>query len=450
MSVNKNTNGSIMIAALIVTLLTGSLVGFFLKTVTQEIENSYRARMALQAINMAESGLEFGILAMRARNWSTSGWSGSSSGYYRDSFKHIDFSGSSSGSREIRSARVYFEPNAYPPRAISEGIIQSRSGVRVARQIYIEMGNRSLFANGVLAKDTVKFDGNNIFIDSYNSLEGPYDTTANRLDNGSVASISIESDVLNMGNANIWGRVATGGSEPKVGPNGSILGEDSPAGYSVDPDRVSRDFYAAMPDALMPTLSSPITSLSTTTLGSPASDTNYVLDSLTIGSKESYLVEGNVELIVKDDVDISGVLELAPGATLTIHVGGDFIVSGNSSAIVNPDDSPTRLTVYGTGKDDPTTSNDETPLFKLAGNGAFYGAVYAPNAQISLDGSGNSGEMFGAVVGLRITFGGGFQFHYDEALADFVTEGEKKVTRWVELTDAAQKRNMATILNDGL
>ena len=112
---------------------------------------------------------------------------------------------------------------------------------------------------------------------------------------------------------------------------------------------------------------------------------------------------------------------------------------------------PTSLLVYSTGKDDPATSSDETPQFKLAGQGSFYGAVYAPNATISLDGSGSSkGEMFGAVVGKSISFGGGYQFHYDEDLADLEDENAKKVTRWVELTDAAERKNMATILNDGL
>lgn len=450
MSVNKNTNGSIMIAALIVTLITGSLVGLFLKTVTQEARNSYRSRMAFQAVNIAEAGLEYAIYSVKSGDWS--GWTGGGSGYFRSAFPRIDII----YRNERRSAKVYVEPFASPPRAVAEGQIASKNGIVITKQVYIELGNRSLFANGVLAKEGIKFDGQNIAIDSYRSSLGPYDPVLNRNDNGSVASISIEYDVLILGNADIWGTAATGGdyenpNPPRVGPNGSILGEDSPSGVKVDPDRVALDFYAALPDPIHPNPSSP-DSVSPYTLGSTGSTTTYRISDFEVGSGETYTISGNVILVVDDDVDIdNGQVVLEPGASLIMHVGGDFEVIGNSASIVNTAGNPTDLQVYMTGKDDPTTASDETTQFKLAGNGAFYGAVYAPNSDISLDGSGGSkGEMFGAVVGKTISFGGGYKFHYDEDLADLEDEDAKKVTRWVELTDAAERKNMATILNDGL
>ena len=126
MLVNKNTNGSIMIAALIVTLITGSLVGLFLKTVTQEAQNSYRSRMAFQAVNIAEAGLEFAIYSVKTDDWT--GWTKGSAGYYRSSFPHIGFT----FRNETRSATVYVEPTN--SRAISEGIILSTNGIRITRR----------------------------------------------------------------------------------------------------------------------------------------------------------------------------------------------------------------------------------------------------------------------------------------------------------------------------
>ena len=57
MSLNNSKKGSVMIAALILTIITGTIVGFFLKSVTQEVTSSHRSRMSFQAINLAEAGL---------------------------------------------------------------------------------------------------------------------------------------------------------------------------------------------------------------------------------------------------------------------------------------------------------------------------------------------------------------------------------------------------------
>ncbi len=479
MSVNKNTNGSIMISALIMALITAALVGFFLKTVTQEVEYSHRARMAFQATNLAEAGLEIAIHALNTDNWSY--WKSGADGYYMDTAKQsVDAPWlyvSYSFRKERRNVRMYIEPNpapsVEPPKAIAEGTIELSNGTSISRQVYIELGNRSLWANGLLAKDSIIFNGNGIMIDSYFSSKGDYDKNLNRSDNGTVASVSVLPDVLNSGNADIWGRVATGGDKeninpPKVGPNGSIKGEDTPNGVKIDPNRIAYDFEAYLPDPTKPTLVSPYTTV-TKGLGSAGNTTYYDLTGFLVDAKDidsdltdldpttgleddetAYTVEGHVVMYVDGDVDIKGMIKLKKNASIEIHVTGDFKISGNSSSIVNPTSDPTSLIIYGLGKDDPATTTDETPEFVLAGNGAFYGAVYAPNTSVELGGSGTSGEMFGAVVAETISFGGGYQFHYDEDLIGYESKLAKKVTKWAELTDASERKNMDTILTDGL
>ncbi|MEX0325666.1 MAG: hypothetical protein AB3N33_06220 [Puniceicoccaceae bacterium] len=471
-----------MIAALIVTLVTGSLVGLFLSTVTAEARNSYRSRMAFQAVNIAEAGLEYAIYAVKSDVWSADGWTSKGSGWYRDRFPRIDIV----YRNERRSAKVYAEPNHSPPRIISEGRIANRNGIVITKQIYIELGNRSLFANGVLAKESIKFNGQNIAIDSYSSGAGPYDTVLNRNDKGSVASLSVVEDQLNLGNADIWGTAATGGSDKSeiaILKNGSVRGEDTPAGIRVDPDRIALDFYASLPDPEVITFSSYSTMPSATASATGKYDVynlgtddsaveTYYYQNLELKSKEAMIIYGDVVLNVEEDVDINGTVILAKkgdvlpdgsivsrDATLEINVGDDFVVGGPQAAFLNggaidsellvrSDTDPGKpvdvlLTSFGT----PTSTDG--PVFKLHGNGSFSGAVYAPNAEISLDGSGKAGEMFGAVVGNTIDFGGGYQFHYDEDLADLEDEDAKKVTRWVELTDAGERQKMASILKHG-
>jgi hypothetical protein len=565
MSVNKNTNGSVLIAALIMTLITGSLVGLFLKTVTQEVRNAYRARMAFQAVNIAEAGLEYAIYAINQEDYAAP-WSARGDGYYRTEFVHIDKLAQVFG-KQRHSARVYFEPDEIAPMAVAEGRIRSLSGMEVSRQIYIELGPRTPFANGVVARDSIKFNGNGIYVDSYISRptryrdwdlgQHPYyddwvanpdnpsfkysygqnldwatqstnieaniddhneggtggnyvdDIKTNVLDGGTVASISILEDILALGNSDIWGRAATAGSDPIILKNGSVRGEDTPNGVKVDPNRVALDFYMNIPELEAPSLGTTETAPSThsvdgakLTVWGGNSSYEYQQSELDIGSNEVHIVVGKVLLDVTGSVDINnGQLILAKkgdriptwdsttgdwfpydqwqvasaDAELELHVGGNFSIGGNDGSIANggdyPDDfldevadafgssavirnnpaigSPEDLILFGYGSDNPDTAvADDPPFFKLHGSGTFYGAVYAPNSTISLDGSGGAkGQMFGAVVAYSIDFAGGYQFHYDEALAEYENKELRKVTRWLELTDAEERKKMAPMLN---
>jgi hypothetical protein len=193
-------------------------------------------------------------------------------------------------------------------------------------------------------------------------------------------------------------------------------------------------------------------------LGSFGSTTFYKLSELKFKAGDPPLVvQGEVTVVVDGDVEVFGVLELGVDpvtkepAEIKVYVEGNFEVRGSDSTIVNPTGRPENFMLYGTGADDPSTSSDETPLFTLQGSTSFYGVVYAPDANIVLGGSGShKGDMFGAAVGLSVQFGGGYQFHYDEDLANLEDENALKVSVWRELTHANERKNMDTILTDGL
>ena len=458
-----------MIGALIMALITGALVGLFLKTVAQEVDFAHRSRMAFQATNLAEAGLETAIHALNNKDWNY--WDTGSKGYYRDTYsREIDepwLYVSYSFRGEQRHVKMYIEPGTTSAKVIAEGIVTIGSGQEVSRQVYAELGNRSVFANGLVAKETVDFKGNNVLIDSYKSSEGEYNRNGNfnRNANGSVASPSIEAGVITVGNADIYGSVAVGGKDnaPDVGPNGSIIGLDGKLG-TVDPDRINYEFQMDLPDPSLPELPGTIeTSISNKILGSYGTTTYYKISALDITNKDAgttvdnktkveipnyYQVRGNVVLIVDGDATVKGELKLMedpnkPGdySTLEMYVGGNLDVSGNSSSVINPSGRPTNLILYGMGTD---------KSINLAGNGQFYGAVYAPNYDLFLGGGGNAGEMMGAAVMKSIKFNGHYEFHYDEDLAGHDSDLAMKVTHWAELTDASERRNMSTILSDGL
>jgi hypothetical protein len=503
---NKHaTRGSIMIAALIITLITGSLVGLFLKTVTQEVENSYRFRMAFQAVNLAEAGLDLAIDAMIKDQWNSTYWSKDGNGYMGKNFPNISYSWRG----ERRYVEVYIEPErtvtvtdstgsreVRMPAAVAEGVIRLRNGVEVRRQVFIEMApgrspqpdHGGFWDNGILGRRGINLGGTKQSIDSFNTypldpldpenagdmadriryasmtVEAIYSdqqklTKLNHLfafPNGTLASPSVILTDISVGNANVYGRISTGANEVSVdlkkfiGPQGALYDPDSPFKSkkdSVDFGNIAYDFTAELPPVEAPDLSSPSESISGNTIGVAGSKSAYRISSLNVSSGQAYTVQGNVIMVVTGDVDIKGTVNIPEGSTLRIYIDGDLAIGGNGFANGG---APRNLLMYGTGQNQD---------WKLHGNGFLSAAVYAPEAAVSLRGGGTSGEMYGAIVGDTVTFSGNnYDFHYDESLAYHVPldddeDGQDftpRITNWAELTAKDDRYDMSTILTDGL
>ncbi len=121
----------------------------------------------------------------------------------------------------------------------------------------------------------------------------------------------------------------------------------------------------------------------------------------------SALLNGNSNLIINDYVVIftDGSLDFS---------GGTVINNGGAGP-------PEKFLVYSSG-------NINTDV-KVNGGAGFAGAIYAPNAEVTLTGGGN---VFGAVVGGKVNVSGNGQFHYDEALGETGLIAYFEVREWVE------------------
>jgi hypothetical protein len=70
----------------------------------------------------------------------------------------------------------------------------------------------------------------------------------------------------------------------------------------------------------------------------------------------------------------------------------------------------------------------------VSGNGAFTGTVYAPQAELTLNGGGKDNYDFvGASISKTARLNGKVQFHYDEALARVGPNRGYIVDSWNEL-----------------
>jgi choice-of-anchor A domain-containing protein len=115
----------------------------------------------------------------------------------------------------------------------------------------------------------------------------------------------------------------------------------------------------------------------------------------------------NVEIYVIGDLILGNgdELQILPGASLTIYLGGSLFVD-NSGSINNLTTDAKQLKVYGL---DTCTNID----FKNSSD--FYGAIYAPNADIRLH---NGVQVYGAMVGKSFLQDVSGNFHYDMSLRE--------------------------------
>ncbi len=106
-----------------------------------------------------------------------------------------------------------------------------------------------------------------------------------------------------------------------------------------------------------------------------------------------------------DSIAISGNSQVYITGKVTIYVKGKISIGGNG--MLN-NGVPANLQIYGL----PTCTSVD-----ISGNGNLSAAVYAPQADIVLNGAGSNGKVFGALAGKTVSFNGnGTVLHYDEAL----------------------------------
>jgi hypothetical protein len=118
-------------------------------------------------------------------------------------------------------------------------------------------------------------------------------------------------------------------------------------------------------------------------------------------------------------------IHIGPGASLTIYMAGASTSIGGNG-LVNDTQEAKNFQYYGL----PTNTRID-----ITGNGAFYGTIYAPQADFNLKGSGKTtGDDFtGASITKTTTMAGNFRFHYDEALGLLTTLAGYDAISWKEM-----------------
>jgi hypothetical protein len=261
-----------------------------------------------------------------------------------------------------------------------------------------------------------------------------YDATK-RKSNGDIATNSGIIDSLNVGNANIYGRVSTGpGGSIAVGDNGSVgdAAWHAAGSLGIQPGRSRDDMNISFPPVEAPfTVGLP-------PVGATVNGTNYsyVLTSgdyslssirLSNAGNNRILVTGDARLYVDGDISITGRdagIFIGPNASLKVYAAGASTSIGGIG-VVNESGVAENYQYYG------LPSNKSV---SFSGNAAYVGTIYAPDADLILGGGGNNTYDFvGASVSNTVKMNGHFNFHYDEALANLNNVGKYLISSWDEI-----------------
>ncbi len=233
-------------------------------------------------------------------------------------------------------------------------------------------------------------------------------------------------------------QIATNNAEPDsiVLNNNSTVNGDIGVGMGGDPDVVITDHGAnvegstftltqiyELPPVTVPESLESMPSLGTinenTTINTSAS-----YSSIDLGNSETVIISGDVTLYITGDIILGNSAELGieNDASLTLYLAGDF-EGKNSSLVNNSTQDPQKLKIYGL---------DSCETIQFMNSADFYGAIYAPNADVIMH---NSGNVYGAVTAKSFEQKNSAIFNYDVSLRDVSTSDAAvyfTITNWHE------------------
>jgi len=381
-----------MLSALMFITVLAATGPFLITTTTLETSMSANYRTSTQALYAAEAGIN--RLVRKYRNDPT---------LFLDATSVVDLAlpQEKPNAPNLSDRMTYWIPSltyeaSTPPAYVdiqSNGKVSgSNSLARVSVRLMYDPP--ALFDYGLFADAGIELGGQGD-IDSYDACVAPYDPD-NPGDKGDIGTNAVGYDaiILNGVPSLVQGSASVGaGGDPStdITGNGTITGTTDALTEAkfLDPKE-------APTGGTFTQMSLSGTQQETLTAGF------YRHPYVSIEAQATLYIHGDVTMSISGDLRTAGhgQIVLMSGATLTIYVEGDASIEGNG--INNPSQLPSSLTLYGT---------ETSSTIRIAGNADYYGTVYAPTADIEVEGES---DLYGALVGQTLHVSSAV--HYDECL----------------------------------
>jgi hypothetical protein len=442
------TRGSALAVTLITCTILATLASSYFFMIETQNRGVARSQNWNQALTVAEAGVEEALALLnsgvQSPNFGVFPWISAGGGVFKNDTNRpaCKFG---TGYYQVFITNGLANAN---PVIISRGYVPGPfGGAPIVRTIRVPTKPRLTFPvqGPMIVEQTYNANGYNVGTDSFDSTLGAYNP-ATAGTNGDIVCLTTNANSIAVGNGKIQGTVRTppGGVQgvtATIGSNGAVGDSGWLSGGSTgfESGHFKDDFtLPEFPDATLPN----VTFLPP--MGGPAPDGltySYLLPggNWTVAnlSGSVYVSATNTVLYVTGSISVGSSggstkkgfappeIHIAPGASLTLYMAGATAnISG--SGVVNDSGQASAFAYYGL----PSNTS-----ISLTGNGAFYGTIYAPEADFTLKGSGKSSvdDFTGASITKTTTMTGNFNFHYDESLIHLTTLGGFDPVAWTEL-----------------
>lgn len=396
-------------SALLITILLASVLAVIVavaaRLITHEFRFSTQSNTWNQAMHSAEAGIEVAMAAFEQEVGTMTAWDGWTEyapNVYTVAYQPLTPAGHAAVDAEFtvtvqRQAAIVTASGRLNEPGTGEPLMRTVQ-VTVATNIW------NPWVNAMTAVGIIDLTGT-IEIDSFNSQD-PNLSTSNQYDaaksstNAVVATICTEDpSIIAGGGGYIDGEFVAGvGGGVDVGGSFTLNGTAT-NGFEQDIPPVKVDFSTVFTDAKI-----------------NKSTTINVLGEKLMSVPEIRLLGGSV-------------LTVTGSGTLTLYVDAETYFSGDSQFVIQPDppDAKLRVEIYANdkvllnnianapgGAADFTIYGTENCLdVSFTGADDYIGTIYAPNADVRLEGLG---DFMGSIVGNTIHCTGNAGFHYDESL----------------------------------
>ena len=470
---DSTKTGSVLVWTVLVIAMLSLIAVETLRLVTAKYQNALQTSTWQEALLAAESGIDLAIVELRKSlypqpNYAWEGWNNPPgnevTGYELTTVPNAGLNGTpmtietnvdapsqlidpTNSWQYYRIRTVGTIPITGPARAsdnpqdtklrrlslhwerFTGGILapQSLEKPQVSRRIEAIVRPVSAFDQAVMSVGVVDLKNQNIVVDSYDSTDptkstnGLYDA-AKRQENGDIAT---DGQLIDAGNAQIHGDVATNAGTVSGAAN--ITGVERTDFYQ-EPIPIGAPSWA---DSSTATIDGTTTINAVATQGSVAS--RYTFSSISLSGNKTLTLAGNpngsqtyIEIYVTGDISVStGQIVVQPGVTAKIYFAGNVDITGNG--VLNSNNQPGDFMLYGI---QPQTTSSEHVNF--GGNSQITASIYAPGHDVTVNGGGTNGHVYGSIVGKTVTMTGVSNLHYDERLGSTGVINNYKIVSWFE------------------
>jgi hypothetical protein len=486
----KSNRGSALIVALIFSAILAISLTSYLRLSLNSANLAHRSFYMNAAQNLVDTGMEKAMwslnheIPLAPNHWTTGGFTAHPSlpNQYQGSFPTVGdytFAGGVKGRVKVWAGDYNSTDEIW--HLVSEATITLADGSKLVKVAEAYTQQQSYSGGGMVSRNGIKFNGN-VIVDSWISRPTPTQDIKYISDPAignarSYATIATPRSIA-IQNADVFGRASIGTrnlTETPLGltngPNGRLRGvPDGTMGDfrdvtvpGIDASRVTCDFTANFPDVQMPQDTGGAIGAIVNTYTFPTGTHTYHLPSITLNGNGSDLIlpdGADITLIVNGDVTVGGGGKIIINAEssfanptrLTMYVDGNLEITGNGGIENGPPkvgsvegipNNPDRCTILGVRTYAQALSTG-MHNWKVQGTSYLSCVLFAPNANIEVNGTG---DTYGSMVGNYVDMKGSGNFHQDESLKKKRKSGYWMLSKWRELSTAAERATYATQLS---